>query len=226
MKPLTRKAFIIIFCILLSAFALLSKYEDRQALRSFDFSVTVRLQHVVNSTTHLRLASIVDTVMEGATFFATPGFTIFVTIILWSLLVYSHKIKKWQIRAFMIPVALLLLVLTEVYGKSVVAHPSPPFVMVKNPTTLFPKDYINEQFSFPSGHAARAVFLAIVTIITMQQYNNITMRKRWIIGAGLVAYVLLVSVSRIYLGHHWFSDVVGGVLLGGAWGAIGAAALW
>lgn len=33
-------------------------------------------------------------------------------------------------------------------------------------------------------------------------------------GSILAAYVGLVSVSRIYLGHHWFSDIIGGGMLG------------
>jgi undecaprenyl-diphosphatase len=37
-------------------------------------------------------------------------------------------------------------------------------------------------------------------------------RYRW--GAGAVAFSFLMAVSRTYLGAHWLSDAVAGVLLG------------
>jgi membrane-associated phospholipid phosphatase len=46
------------------------------------------------------------------------------------------------------------------------------------------------------------------------------MRKKLWVGAGLGIYVGLVAIGRIYLGHHWLSDVIGGVLLGGGLGVL------
>ena len=118
--------------------------------------------------------------------------------------------KKIRFRALLIPLLFVVLVMGELYGKSVVHHPSPPFFMIKNPTTIFPQFYVNEQYSYPSGHTARAVFLGLVVWL-------VTKKKRSVgLAAGL--FVLLVAVGRIYLGHHWLSDVIGGGLLGSAMG--------
>ncbi|MDP1760404.1 MAG: phosphatase PAP2 family protein, partial [Candidatus Woesebacteria bacterium] len=86
------------------------------------------------------------------------------------------------------------------------------FSMIKHATSIFPANYINEQFSYPSGHAARAVFIGVITYLAFSIYH-LALRKRLLFGFCLGLYVFLVSVSRVYLGHHWFSDIIGGVLL-------------
>lgn len=67
--------------------------------------------------------------------------------------------------------------------------------------TLLPKT--TETYSFPSSHAALAVFLAVVV-------GNAAPRWRPLLWAIAGA----VALSRLYLSKHWLSDVVGGVLLG------------
>jgi len=201
-----RLIFVCLSFVFLLLFALLSRFEDRPAMRNLDFAVTVKVQEKIDRSLHLRMASLVGNVMEGATFFASPIFTS-VIVLLFS--VVSWKKLRW--RAFGIPVAFALIVLIELFAKSIVHHPSPPFSMIKHPTSIFPANYINEQFSYPSGHAARAIFIAII--------GYMITKKRWVI-IGLLCYALLVSLSRIYLGEHWFSDVVGGLFLGGALGVL------
>jgi undecaprenyl-diphosphatase len=70
--------------------------------------------------------------------------------------------------------------------------------------------------SFPSGHAFAAtatyLTLAVVTSRHMQGY-----RSRVAIRFICCAVVTMVSISRIYLGIHYPSDVVGGVLFGILW---------
>lgn len=218
------KWFLAVAGILLLFFVMLSKYEDRSFMRDFDFSVTVRVQERIDKSAHLRASAFIGNLMEGATFFASPEFTVAVTLFFAGLFAYDRKKKVWNYKAIIIPVALAVIVLLEIYGKTVVHHPSPPFAMIKHPTTIFPADYINDQFSYPSGHAARGLFMAILVVVAAVVAGPT--RKRYLfIAAGLMGvYVLLVSVSRIYLGHHWFSDVVGGWFLGGAAG-LGCAAI-
>jgi membrane-associated phospholipid phosphatase len=71
-------------------------------------------------------------------------------------------------------------------------------------------------FSFPSGHAAASALLA-GTLIWLAGRAGLPRRPRLVVGAVLLGWAVLVGVSRIYLGVHWVSDVVGSWLLAAAW---------
>jgi membrane-associated phospholipid phosphatase len=206
-----KRFFIVCSAVFLLCFALLSKFEDRQFIRTIDFVATVKVQDRIDKSAHLRLATLVDNTMEGATFFASPEFSSIVILVLTGLVIYDRKNKKFRLKNLLIPALFVLIVLVELYGKTVIHHPSPPFSMIKHTTSVFPANYINEQFSYPSGHTARAVFLAMASWMVIK-------RKRLWMGIALGMYVGLVALSRIYLGHHWLSDVIGGGVLGAGLG--------
>lgn len=64
-----------------------------------------------------------------------------------------------------------------------------------------------ESPSFPSGHTANAATIVVLLALLL--------RRRWIAVAG-VGYVVLMALSRTYLGAHWVTDTVGGILVGAA----------
>ncbi len=68
--------------------------------------------------------------------------------------------------------------------------------------------------TFPSGHSASAAAFAGGVALEAPR-----------VGAALAPAALGVAYSRLHVGAHWFSDVVGGLALGGAVAAIGAAAV-
>ena len=80
---------------------------------------------------------------------------------------------------------------------------------------------IPDSYSFPSGHAVAASALYITLALIAGHGERRQRPRRVLIGSG-VTVAVLVAWSRVYLGVHYFSDVVGGLLLGGA-GALAAA---
>jgi membrane-associated phospholipid phosphatase len=220
----SNKRFFFVGLFFLVAFTFFSWGIKRGALRGVDFAFSVKVQDAIDRSARLRTAALVGEVMEGSTFFASPEFSVVVVLLLTGWAAYDRKKKKIRWQALVIPIAFTLLIGAELYGKSVVHHPAPPFFMIKNPTTIFPKYYINEQFSYPSGHAARAVFLALIASSFLLSSSIFRKKRMKIVGISLfVTYVALVALSRIYLGHHWLSDIAGGILLGIGAGLVGLA---
>lgn len=66
---------------------------------------------------------------------------------------------------------------------------------------LVPSDF----GSFPSGHTANAATLAVLAILLFP--------RLWVVLAG-IAWTLLMAFSRTALSVHWFSDTIGGILVG------------
>jgi membrane-associated phospholipid phosphatase len=77
--------------------------------------------------------------------------------------------------------------------------------------------------SLPSGHATMSI-VVIGTIVVLAWAGRSAMTRAVLVVAA-VAWVGAVGATRVYLGVHWFSDVVAGWLVGAAWLAL-CVAVW
>ena len=123
-------------------------------------------------------------------------------------------LKLWREALFLF-LTLGVLPITEFF-KFVFARPRPTAALIDF------KPVAAAGPSYPSGHAAFSA--AAFGFMIFLAWRLLSGRKKiWLI-APLAALILAVAASRIYLGAHFLTDVIGGLLLGTAWAlALGAA---
>ncbi len=102
-------------------------------------------------------------------------------------------------REAIVPLFIVVIVVIESALKLIVPQLPPPHERSRT-IELLPFLQVPLANSFPSGHVARAAFLLRISHPV----------PTWLVIAGIV----LMAMTRIYLGEHWLSDTVGGALLG------------
>ncbi len=119
------------------------------------------------------------------------------------------KYAKNSRQAIYTIIAFLIGTIAELSGKLYLFHPSPPKLFFRHVDILFPTTYVHTNYSYPSGHMFRTTFLIVLFIY----YLSGSKKKIYPIIL-LIVILFLMASSRIYLGEHWLSDVIGGILLG------------
>jgi membrane-associated phospholipid phosphatase len=102
-------------------------------------------------------------------------------------------------------------VLLTVVGKDLVGRVRPPLADAVPPYEL--------SASFPSGHTLNATAIAgIVAYLVLRRQRSA--RARALTVAAAVAFAGTMGLTRVYLGHHWLTDVLAAWALGVAWLAV------
>ena len=93
-------------------------------------------------------------------------------------------------------------------GKTLTARARPPFDQAVPP--------LETSASFPSGHTLNTVVITTIVGYLVLLYVR-SRAGRTVSCVGLAVFAILVACSRVYLGHHWLTDVIAGAAIGVAW---------
>jgi undecaprenyl-diphosphatase len=123
-----------------------------------------------------------------------------VAIVSTVLVLHRHRL----LAAYLVVSALGFLVNTGV--KMLVDRPRPPTVgLLLQEST----------WSYPSGHATSGItVVAALGVVALVALHS---RWRWAVAVPLFVLAPLIGVSRVVMGVHWPTDVLGGWALGTAW---------
>jgi membrane-associated phospholipid phosphatase len=116
--------------------------------------------------------------------------------------------KDWRPLALLGAAAAGAIALYDIFKPSVGRSRPPPEIWIGH----------YSGHAFPSGHAT--VTVAFYAMLAFVLSKGGSPRRRVLVWSGAALVVLVVGASRVYLGAHWLTDVLGGYALGTTWAAV------
>lgn len=151
---------------------------------------------------------VLDAALTALTFVGGTVITPILTLLVVAVLVVVRR--SWTPAFVIVPAALGSLLIT-VAGKRVFGRARPSIADAVPPFETSP--------SFPSGHALNAIVIAGAVAYVLLLRRTTTAGRVWTIVLAAL-YALVIGLSRVYLGHHWLTDVVAAWTIGAAWLAV------
>jgi membrane-associated phospholipid phosphatase len=182
--------------VFINLFAELAEDMLESEVEQFDSAIIGFFNQIASDT----LGKVMFVFTELGSLWFLTMFSVIMLSILW-----MKKKDKWGILFFIIGIGgggLLTKLLKYYYGRE---RPS-----------------INEEidaigYSFPSGHSMGSlIFYGFLTYFIFRYTAN-RKKVKWLIAGLSAVLIVLIGISRIYLGAHYPSDVIAGHLAGAIW---------
>jgi undecaprenyl-diphosphatase len=176
----------------------LSYAASRFPVLPFDLKSYEELQEEANPLFNI--------LMQGVSYLGELAIAIALTAI--AMVTFAIR-RQWLEAIFILATtssALLAFVLKELI------HRTRPFPVAQNATGLIES---TNQYSYPSGHVL--FFVVFFGFFAYLAWIHFAGRARVIVIAICSALIVLIGPSRVFLGAHWASDVLGSYIIGAIW---------
>lgn len=179
------EVFIVSICLIL--FSIISYYVCTKELLNIDTSIYNFISLNIMNTFLTSILKVI-TNLGGVAFI----------ILLGTLCFIFCKVNRWFITFNLIGCTIINQAI-----KHIVCRPRPNVLRLVEETG----------YSFPSGHSM--ISISFYGIVIYLIYKNITNKYlKWVLIVLLSLLILTIGFSRIYVGVHYFTDVLGGFTLG------------
>ena len=179
---------------LITSFILLSLFIVYHPIPTLDHKISLFVQKYHSD--------VLDKIMLGISFFGELPYSLLMVVGIASLFFWN----KYRREAYFI-LSILLSGLIILGIKNIIDRPRPTAFYVRLVE-------INRFQSYPSGHVLSYVLFFGFMIFLMRKLNHLPLITRRIVTYFSAFFIATIAFSRIYLGAHWFSDTLGGFLLG------------
>lgn len=163
----------------------------------------VRTDLAIASWFHEQATPSVTTLSRAISFCGSPGFVTVASVLAIALLLQR---RYWN-RAITLAVTMLGGSLLIIFLKHLFHRQRP---VLENPLVTL------ASYGFPSGHTmGSTIFYGLLALIA----GTLVMRWEWrvVFYIAAVSFIALIGFTRIYLGAHYFSDVIAAITAGTAW---------
>lgn len=145
---------------------------------------------------------VLDVVMKTVSWFGYMPYSL-IMVVLVAIAFYLFKYKKESLYILLTLVSGLVSWLAKFAVNR--PRPSESVVRIMGET---------KYQSFPSGHVLFYVIFFGFLVILMYQLKSIPKWLRLLVAISSLFLIFTIPISRVYMGAHWFTDVLGGFLLG------------
>ncbi len=149
-----------------------------------------------NLITHLYCPAL-DVIMRIITFFASD--IVIVSIVVLSMLYLFVENKK--IKSLFVGLTISASMLTYLLFNMMIKRARPIYISI-----------LETRYSYPSGHTTASITIYGLFLYIINK-GNYSKKTKKILSSICLFFMVFIPISRLYLGAHFISDVIGGILL-------------